>query len=60
MASSPVVAAPYWAAQLDFPPIAKSKVPGIIDPPGFSSAPSGPKVILLFSLLCSPKTRASY
>ncbi|KAH0496981.1 hypothetical protein TgHK011_004319 [Trichoderma gracile] len=43
MASTPVVAAPYWAAQLDFPPIPKTKVPGVIDPPGFSSSPSGPK-----------------
>ncbi|PNP45844.1 hypothetical protein TGAMA5MH_02584 [Trichoderma gamsii] len=31
---------PYWVAQLDFPPVAKSKVNGIIDPPGFSTAPS--------------------
>ncbi|KAL6881117.1 hypothetical protein J3F83DRAFT_33477 [Trichoderma novae-zelandiae] len=35
--------APYWVSQLDFPPIAKSKVPGVVDPPGFSAAPSGPK-----------------
>ncbi|KAM0261692.1 hypothetical protein ACHAQJ_002144 [Trichoderma viride] len=43
MASSQDPPVPYWVAQLDFPPLPKSKVAGIIDPPGFSTAPSGPK-----------------
>lgn len=42
--ASNAAATPYWVAQLDSPPAAKAKVQGIIDPPGFSAAPSGPKV----------------
>lgn len=44
MASNQDPAVPYWVAQLNSPPAAKSKVNGIIDPPGFSGAPNGPKV----------------
>lgn len=40
MAAAQDPSVPYWVSQLDFPPIAKSKVNGIIDPPGFSTAPS--------------------
>jgi hypothetical protein len=44
---------PYWVAQLDAPPAAKSKIAGIIDPPGFSTAPSGPKVRSHSIITCS-------
>ncbi|UKZ60342.1 uncharacterized protein TrAtP1_001623 [Trichoderma atroviride] len=48
MAAAQDPSVPYWVSQLDFPPIAKSKLNGIIDPPGFSTAPSSaPKVRLL-------------
>lgn len=40
MAAAQEPPVPYWVAQLDSPPAAKSKVNGIIDPPGFSTAPS--------------------
>ncbi|UKZ73918.1 hypothetical protein TrVFT333_001572 [Trichoderma virens FT-333] len=43
MASNQAPAEPYWVAQLNSPPAAKSKVAGIVDPPGFSGAPSAPK-----------------
>ncbi|QYS93602.1 ER membrane protein complex subunit 4 [Trichoderma simmonsii] len=43
MASNQDPAVPYWVAQLNSPPAAKSKVNGIIDPPGFSGAPSAAK-----------------
>ncbi|KAM5348187.1 hypothetical protein ACJ41O_008011 [Fusarium nematophilum] len=29
--------APSWVAQLEYPPLAKAKLPGIQDPPGYSS-----------------------
>ncbi|EHK22310.1 uncharacterized protein TRIVIDRAFT_60824 [Trichoderma virens Gv29-8] len=43
MASNQAPAEPYWVAQLNSPPAAKSKVAGIVDPPGFSGAPTAPK-----------------
>ncbi|KOS18248.1 ER membrane protein complex subunit 4 [Escovopsis weberi] len=39
--SSPAV--PYWVAELESPPPSKAKVPGIIDPPGFSGTPGSKK-----------------
>ncbi|KAG6009601.1 hypothetical protein E4U21_001968 [Claviceps maximensis] len=42
--ATPTTRAPTWVAQLRSPPPAKSKVPGISDPVGFSSSgPSGSK-----------------
>ncbi|KAH8172901.1 transmembrane protein [Sarocladium implicatum] len=35
--SSNTTSTPYWVSQLQSPPQAKSKVPGIQDPPGFGS-----------------------
>lgn len=34
---------PSWVSQLESPPAAKSKIPGIVDPVGFGG-PSGNKV----------------
>lgn len=51
MAAAQEPPVPYWVAQLDSPPAAKSKVNGIIDPPGFSTAPSSAPKVRSF---CSP------
>ncbi|KAJ2970366.1 hypothetical protein NQ176_g8221 [Zarea fungicola] len=40
--ASTTTALPRWVQQLESPPAAKSKSPGIVDPPGFSG-PSSPK-----------------
>ncbi|GAO16023.1 hypothetical protein UVI_02056020 [Ustilaginoidea virens] len=43
MSAATTLTTPDWVAQLRSPPAAKSKVPGIPDPVGFSPSLSGPK-----------------